>query len=497
MSLTKVTYAMIEGEQVCPNDFGAVGDGVTDDTAALQATIDYCLADVNNYKPLVLIGLYRITAPLIIDISIFPTSPFLIGGEFQIFGTGPKTGFYVDTGICMFSATAVSAVQAVSGFFAFSNVYFGSDDATNGALVLDEKFINIRFYQCSFVKINCMATSLVCFGFTFDHCTMNSWSGTFFRETWPGSTDVEFIGCYAQGNGTGGTLVYVGLATQGFRFISNTVETTISSPIRTMGSRGGVISGNYFEGNCTVDNDYYINCTFPPGWPVSGMDITGNMFLVTGTQIASPTFYCMNLDGAIGASVSGNYTNGSRLYKAPASPLGQVQGFGNVINDTTSLYTDLAGESLKVIKTTTVGYQNTYNIQTDIVVLNYNNALFSAAALTNSAAVWTQPANSLFVGFKALPTAAFVASGMTDLDMSVGDVGNNGGVWTETINLTSAPSGTAFVLRGAYWNGGAVGTEIYQGASTKAWNAYVTAVGANLNTLSAGSIVLMFTYRNL
>ena len=58
MALTKASYAMITGASVNVLDYGATGNGVTDDTAAIQAAIDYASANSKTvYFPA---GTYKI-----------------------------------------------------------------------------------------------------------------------------------------------------------------------------------------------------------------------------------------------------------------------------------------------------------------------------------------------------------------------------------------------------------------------------------------------------
>jgi len=123
-------------------------------------------------------------------------------------------------------------------------------------------------------------------------------------------------------------------------------------------------------------------------------------------------------------------------------------------------------------------------------------ALFNAAALTDSAVVWTQPAQTILLGAKMMLDEQFVAGSLTDLDVWIGDAGDNDGLMAQSMNLTSdTVAGDGYDTKGAYWNG--VNTATYWASATKDWTAYATAVGANLNTLSAGQVTFYFFYIRL
>ena len=53
MALTKAHNRMIEGAAVNVKDFGAVGDGITDDTAAIQAAIASGLKQYSSLKQII------------------------------------------------------------------------------------------------------------------------------------------------------------------------------------------------------------------------------------------------------------------------------------------------------------------------------------------------------------------------------------------------------------------------------------------------------------
>lgn len=75
MALTKATYSMISGAVVNIKDYGAVGDGTADDTAAIQAAID---SGAGGLSVFIAPGTYKITSTI-----------YLRRNKVRLFGAGP------------------------------------------------------------------------------------------------------------------------------------------------------------------------------------------------------------------------------------------------------------------------------------------------------------------------------------------------------------------------------------------------------------------------
>jgi len=64
MSLTKVTYSMIDGEVINVKDYGTIGNGTVDDSSAIQAAIDAAVAYSTVYLPQ---GTYKLESGITIN----------------------------------------------------------------------------------------------------------------------------------------------------------------------------------------------------------------------------------------------------------------------------------------------------------------------------------------------------------------------------------------------------------------------------------------------
>ena len=144
MSITKVTYSMISGSPVNVLDYGAVGDGVTDDSAAIQAAIDFAsTTGAAVYAPA---GTY-----------FCGTSTISINAQIQFYGDGMRaTVFEFSTGSG--NAFAVSQTNGTVGVSLSNFTINGNLGGKTGLKLgtgnvadttVDARFQHIRIFNMS------------------------------------------------------------------------------------------------------------------------------------------------------------------------------------------------------------------------------------------------------------------------------------------------------------------------------------------------------------
>lgn len=344
------------GDCVNVKDFGAVGDGVTDDTVAVQNAVDYCIA---NNKDLLVDGLCKLTASVNIDRQVDNT---LYSAYFTI-ASNSGGGFLITTAIPMFSTTLTFTTAPVSQLVRFENLLLKSTYGSAGSYVLDNaKFLRTGFVGCSFVGVQCLsAPTVYTQSLYFESCQARYIVGKFFYSA-ATTYDLKVHNCLIEA--TEQAFYFAGGV--GCAFTQNTIEgCTTQAAIEVRAVNGLEVSGNYFEANA-IDLNFNVGDAL-------GVSVTGNYF----GPIASGFLEHVIWDVAYNCISQGNYCPGS-LHQLTTNSEVNINDFATVavsnIEPTQNLYGAL-------VQRGTIGY--VANIA-DFDALKYIKRINGATSVTKN-----------------------------------------------------------------------------------------------------------------
>jgi len=264
---------------VSVTDFGAVCDGTTDDSAAVQLAINYCATFAPYWPTLVIPGRCRLASSVNIDRLVDTTKT-----EFTILGQGPGAGFYTTGNVTMFDSTLTMGTgptsNPVSEFVTFQNITFETSAYGNSSYVISRKFLRIKFINSFFWLIRCQASDTYAQTLYFIACNIRNNAVNFINTV--GLYDVAFDSCIIENGQTIVRSIDAVRGTNGLRFINNVIEGIGSSIVVATGLSGFNLVGNHIESNFTPNFNFF-----------AGGIVNGSV-TATGNYIYNPsgaTFY--------------------------------------------------------------------------------------------------------------------------------------------------------------------------------------------------------------
>ena len=166
MSLTKASYSMINGAPVNVRDFGATGDGVTDDTAAIQAAVNSGAWDV--YAPA---GNYLLSASIEIKTPIYfhgagrNGTIFKQNTNFDVFVIDDGVGVMSGMSMAKFqiiNTQAAASVTSGAGIRMYRSYYGVFDD-----ILISNCYFGVRSRQSNVTRYNAVDVFFVYVGYLF------------------------------------------------------------------------------------------------------------------------------------------------------------------------------------------------------------------------------------------------------------------------------------------------------------------------------------------
>jgi hypothetical protein len=296
-------------ERISVKDFGAKGDGMVDDTAAIQSAINTLKPWSKLYFPS---GEYRISAPLTLPNDGFGNAAMILEGDgysSHIFSTGTHHLFFPnEVGLATFRAIRFSKTGA--GIGTGNAIHFAMNAATNNGIKGGYLLVERCYFENLDQAIRCYAPNVTITGNVIKNCKVGFGSYGFSNN------------CFIYGNNIKGNIeLQVGIKirpaditlpaspTGRTIILSNSVsfEGKNGTPLQIFGGNTHFVFNNDFrnEGISDVDNTYDIGSTI-----YVSSAISGNVFHCQNVQIKNNTIksagkYLSANFGGIGINVAG------------------------------------------------------------------------------------------------------------------------------------------------------------------------------------------------
>lgn len=293
-------------EFVSVKDFGAACDGATDDTAAVQAAVNYCNSFARA-RALRIPGRCLVSASINIDRQVDTKKT-----EFLIVGEGEGAGFCTNTaGLTFLESSIATTAVPVSERVALQNLHFES--STTGAVTFSKKFLRMRVEGCSFNNVLFINSPFYIQSWRIRNCDFRNWVGTIFSVTGV-MFDVDITSNLFEF----GQDVLNSSGASGLRFCNNVCE-SLRRTFAISGGNGVVVSGNYTEANTQRD------FTFTD---VAGSGVSRGVVFQGNWMSPAHSDWNVGLGDVRGFVGGGNYCT-TKLYDLTSTPFGRINTIGD------------------------------------------------------------------------------------------------------------------------------------------------------------------------
>jgi hypothetical protein len=464
MSLTKASYSMIAGAPINVLDFGATGDGTTDDTIAIQDALTYAnslSAGATVYLPL---GTYKCTAQL----NIYPKTILQGAGKTTSILTFNHTGVGIKSTSPLNSSTAV--------YISLRDLKITNTNVSN----VNGGYVDVGG---SFITIDNIVVEGFKYGIIFDQTEVSSITNCAITPTIANGAGIWL----ANGNYTGGANIgftnRITITANQFNSVSTALANILDDGganhsirdnnfnasqkgIRAAGVSSLVVSGNESEGH--IDEDIYLADTTSNNvyvGPCQAPQISGNT-LISGSGGANIRVencdngsIVNNFFGQAAAAITfvngaANYSRGIIiegntkliLFVAPAVlPGTYISGFAStianqIIRQTPASYST-TGLSAGTVTVTPAQMEFIYP-GTQLVVQNNDGTNFEIVTVTSTTAT------TFTATFASNKAANFLLYGQNPSNQIQG-------TWTPTLyGFTTAGTNTYTTQTGRYYKQG-------------------------------------------